>query len=103
MYCYIWSFAVRPESVKEFRAAYGPDGDWARFFGTDPEYIRTHLLVDRRNPARFLTIDFWSSREAFVSFRERFGSRFEALDKSFERFTTAEEQIGAFDALGEEG
>jgi hypothetical protein len=89
--------------VKEFQAAYGPDGDWASFFRTDPAYVRTHLLVDRQNPVRFLTIDFWSSYDAFVSFCERFSSRFEALDKSFERFTTAEEQIGAFDALGEEG
>ena len=103
MYCYIWSFAVRPESVKEFRAAYGPDGDWARFFGTDPEYIRTHLLADRQDPARFLTVDLWSSYEAFLSFRERFSSRFEALDNSFEQFTLVEERIGSFETVGEKG
>jgi hypothetical protein len=101
MYCYVWSFAVRPEYLKEFQAAYEPDGDWARFFRSDPEYIRTSLLADRENPARFLTLDFWSSYEACVSFRERFRSQFEALDKSFERFTTDEVQIGSFHVLGE--
>jgi hypothetical protein len=101
MYCYVWSFVVRPEFVKEFEAAYGPEGDWARFFRTDPEYIRTHLLEDRDNPARFLTVDFWSSHEACASFRARFNSQFEALDQSFERFTLEESQIGSFNTLGE--
>jgi hypothetical protein len=101
MYCYVWSFAVRPEYLREFQAAYGPDGDWARFFRSDPEYIRTSLLGDRENPTRFLTLDFWSSYEACASFRERFASQFEALDKSFERFTTEEVQIGSYHVLGE--
>jgi hypothetical protein len=101
MYCYIWSFAIRPEYVKEFQAAYGPDGDWARLFRSDPEYVRTILLADREDAARFLTLDFWSSCEACASFRLRFSSQFEALDNSFERFTTEEVQIGSFDVLGE--
>jgi hypothetical protein len=101
MYCYAWSFVVRPEHVNEFQAAYGPEGDWARFFRSDPEYLWTHLLADRDNPARFLTIDFWSSCEACAAFRERFSDQFEALDKSFERFTVEEVQIGSFNVLGE--
>lgn len=103
MYCYIWSFVVRPEHVKEFQAAYGPEGDWARFFRNDREYVRTHLLSDRENPARFITVDFWSSYEAWVSFRDRFASRFDALDKTFEQFTIQEVQIGSFNVLGESG
>ena len=101
MYCYVWSFTVRPEYVDEFQVAYGPTGDWARFFASDPGYIRTSLLADRQNPTRFLTLDFWSSYEACVSFREGFSSQFEALDKSFERFTTEEVQFGSFHVLGE--
>jgi len=103
MYCYIWSFTVRPEFMKEFQAAYGPEGDWARFFASDPEYIRTDLLADRENPASFLTIDFWSIYEACLSFRERFSAQFEALDKSFERFMLEEVQIGSFHVWEETG
>jgi quinol monooxygenase YgiN len=103
MYCYVWSFLVRPEHVKEFEAAYGPYGDWARLFRHDPQYVRTDLLRDRENPARFLTVDFWSSREACSSFRERFSGQFEALDKSFERFTAEEVHLGDFDVLSERG
>ena len=101
MYCYVWSFVVRPEYVKDFQAAYGPDGDWTHFFRRDPEYIRTYLFNDRDNPARFLTIDFWSSYDACASFRERFSSEFEALDQSYERFMMEEVKIGSFDTSGE--
>jgi hypothetical protein len=101
MYCYVWSFVVRPEYVKDFQRAYGPDGDWARLFRRDPQYIRTDLFRDRDNPTRFLTIDFWSSHEACVSFRARFGGDFEALDRSFERFTIEEVHVGNFDVLSE--
>ena len=74
MYCYVWSFVIRPECLSEFQAAYGPDGEWVRFFRSDPEYLRTRLLKDRDNPTRFVTIDFWTSHEASVSFRERFNA-----------------------------
>jgi len=101
VYCYVWSFIVRPEHLEEFQNAYGPDGDWARLFRRDPQYIHTDLLRDRDNPARFLTVDFWSSENACASFRARFSSDFEALDKSCERFTIEETRIGGFDVLSE--
>jgi hypothetical protein len=101
MYCYVWSFVVRPELTEEFQSAYGPDGDWARLFRRDPQYLRTDLLRDRDNPARFLTVDFWLTSEACASFRARFSADFEALDKSFERFTIEETHVGDFDVVSE--
>ena len=39
MYCYIWSFRVRPENVPAFRDAYGPEGGrsflWRRNTSSD--------------------------------------------------------------------
>jgi quinol monooxygenase YgiN len=86
--------------VQEFRIAYGPEGEWAEFFRRDPAYLRTDLLQDRNNPARFLTLDFWSSQEACASFQERFAAEFAALDKSFEHLTIEEAHVGDFDLLG---
>ena len=45
MYCYVWSYVVRPECLPAFRTAYGPDGDWVKLFQRDPEYIRTNFLA----------------------------------------------------------
>jgi hypothetical protein len=101
MYCYIWSYVVRPECLQALRTAYGPDGDWVRLFRRDAEFIRTTFLSDLDNPMRFMTIDFWTSREACLAFRERFGVEFETLDKSFEQFTVEETHLGDFDVLDE--
>jgi hypothetical protein len=101
MYCYVWSFVVRPECVEEFQSAYGPEGDWVRLFRRDPQYLRTDLLRDRDNPARFLTIDFWLTCEACASFRARFSADFEALDKFCERFTIEEIHVGGFDVVSD--
>jgi hypothetical protein len=89
--------------VPAFRLAYGPDGDWVRLFRQDPAYILTDLLGERNHPQRFVTIDYWTSREACVSFRERFAAEFEALDKQFERLTLQEIHIGDFDVLDSPG
>jgi len=75
MYCYVWSYAVRPEHLQ--------------------------VLSDRNDPARFMTIDYWSSREACASFRERFRGEFDSIDKSCEALTVQEIHVGDFDVLGE--
>jgi hypothetical protein len=96
MYCYVWPYVVRPACLQTFRIAYGPKGDWVQLFRCDPEHIRTHLLSDHNDSARFMTIDYWSS-EACVAFRERFYGEFEALDKRFEQLTLEEVHLGDFD------
>jgi hypothetical protein len=90
---------VRPECSQAFQVAYGPDGDWVRLFRRDPQYIRTDFLADCDDPARFVTIDFWTSREACLAFRERSHSEFEALDEKFGEFTVQELHLGDFELL----
>ena len=46
-----------------------------------------------------MTIDFWTSREACLSFRDRFRSEFEAIDKSCDRLTVQESHLGDFEVL----
>ena len=101
MFCYVWSYIARPESLQVFRSAYGPDGDWAQLFRRDDAYIGTHLLAGHENPTQFMTIDFWTSRQAFMSFRERFSREFETIDKTMEGLTTLETHVGDFDVLDE--
>ena len=99
MYCYVWTYVVRSESLEAFRIAYGPEGEWVRLFRRDPEYVRTTLLADREDPTRFMTLDFWTSREACVAFRERFAREFEALDRRFQEFTMQEVHTGDYDVM----
>jgi quinol monooxygenase YgiN len=100
MFCYVWSYRLRPERVDDFRAAYGPEGAWVRLFARDSAYIRTDLLADCADPLRFATIDWWRSRKAYDAFRERFRREFEAIDRDCEELTLEELHIGDFQEPG---
>jgi heme-degrading monooxygenase HmoA len=99
MYCYVWEYEVRGERQSTFENAYGPEGEWVQLFQRDPGYVRTILLRGRESRARFVTVDFWTSREAFQAFRERFRTEFEALDERFEALTRRETYLGDFDIV----
>ena len=99
MYCYIWEFRVDAEHDAEFRAAYGDAGEWVALFRRDPHYIRTELLRDRDDPSRYLTIDYWTSREACLSFRATFETEFESIDRKYEAITQRETPLGEFELI----
>lgn len=95
--CYIWEYLVRPDRLEEFRAAYGPEGVWVRLFRRDESFIRTDLYRDDSDPHRFVTVDYWESRESCRAFRERFRQAVEALDEQCEAFTIRETHLGDFE------
>ena len=99
MYCYIWEYAVEPEFQAHFERLYGPDGAWVALFKTDPNYIRTELLRDRSKAFRYVTIDYWTSKEACLAFRKKHRSRFDAIDSEGDRLTLNEAKLGDFDLL----
>jgi len=62
----VFSYEVRdPEG---FERAYGPEGDWARFFRQGRGYIGTELLRDVEIRGRYLVVDRWESAEAYNEF-----------------------------------
>jgi hypothetical protein len=103
MYCYVWRYEVKDDRLENFQTLYGPDGDWVRLFRRDPEYVRTILLRDRQAPACFMTLDFWSSQEAYLAFRERFSMDLETLDRLCAGLTVCERQIGELDTIDPAG
>jgi heme-degrading monooxygenase HmoA len=51
-----------------FEHAYGPEGDWAKFFREGLGYVGTELLHDVEEPERYLVIDRWESIDAYNAF-----------------------------------
>jgi heme-degrading monooxygenase HmoA len=98
MFIVIWRFEVAEEKVAAFEAAYGPEGVWARLFRSSPEYHGTELLRDAYVPGTYLTIDRWSSEEAYRAFRKEHDAEYEALDRECDALTGRETRIGAFTA-----
>ena len=96
MYVIVWEFTIRAEGANEFEAIYGPQGEWAVLFAKGEGYRETKLLRDISNPSRYVTLDFWTSREAYERFRRAHEGDYIALDQRCERLTVKEHKLGEF-------
>lgn len=94
----VWEFGPAPGREAEFERAYGPEGDWARFFQRDPGYLGTELL--RGSGGRYLTLDRWRTRAAFEAFKKREAAEYAAIDRRMEALTSHEASLGSFDVPG---
>jgi heme-degrading monooxygenase HmoA len=95
----IWEFRPRAERRAEFVTAYGARGSWAKLFERADGWLGTELARDARDASRYITIDRWTSRSAYDSFRNRFAAEYAALDAACEDFTVHEERVGEFESL----
>ena len=98
MFIVVWQFEVSEDNIASFEAAYGPQGSWAQLFGSSPEYRGTELLRDAYIPGAYLTIDRWTSEEAFRAFRRDHDTEYEALDRRCDELTAREARVGAYTA-----
>ena len=98
MFLIVWQFDVAEDKLSAFEAAYAPGGTWSTLFSRSPEDLGTELLRDAYIPGRHLTIDRWTSEEAFRSFRAAHDSDYEVVDRACDALTAAESRIGAFTA-----
>ena len=98
MFVVVWQFEVAEEKIAAFEAAYGVEGAWAKLFATSPEYRGTELLRDAYIPGGYLTIDRWTSEDAFRAFRKEHDAEYEALDRTCDALTSSERREGAYSA-----
>ena len=96
MFVVVWQFEIAEDKIAGFEAAYGPEGAWAKLFRASSDYIGTELLRDAYAPGHYLTIDRWSSEEAFRSFRKTHDAAYELLDRQCDAFTSRETRVGAY-------
>jgi heme-degrading monooxygenase HmoA len=98
MFIVVWQFEIAEENIAAFEAAYGSEGPWAQLFRESPDYNGTELLRDAYVHGSYLTIDRWTSEEAFRSFRKEHDAAYEALDRQSDALTARETRIGAYTA-----
>ncbi|MBZ5702848.1 MAG: antibiotic biosynthesis monooxygenase [Acidobacteriia bacterium] len=101
MFVILWEFEVKPGLEARFESVYGPEGGWARLFALSPAYLGTRLLRECQRPGVYLTLDQWSSREAYDGFRRGHAAEYAALDAAGEELTLRERHLGSFE--GEAG
>ena len=95
-YVIVWEFKVRPGKALEFETTYGVHGIWARFFRSDKGYVRTELIRAEDDGNRYVTFDFWLSRERYEKFRMENAKRYRAIDTRCKVLTLKERKLGAF-------
>ena len=95
-YIVVWEYQVKPEGEAEFVAAYGPDGEWARFFRRSQEFLGVELLGSVGNSARFFTLDHWASASGMEEFLAVNATAHDVLDRRFSSLTVWERRIGGF-------
>ena len=96
-YAYIWEFIVPADSTSAFEKTYGPEGDWVNLFRQFNGYVHTDLYRDASNKGRYLTIDYWESKEAWEVFRRDGAARYKELDEQCEALTENETFLGEFE------
>jgi heme-degrading monooxygenase HmoA len=99
----IWEFRVRRGKQREFERVYGPDGEWAEFFGVGKGYLGTELIRDQEVPLRYATLDFWKSQAAYELFKKKHRTEYSQIDKRCESLTQRENLIGYFRRVGIRG
>ena len=77
----IWEFYVPSGSESQFETVYGPNGEWVQLFAQAQGFIKTELNHDLNDPRRYLTLDYWSSKEAYETFREQYRAEYAMLDQ----------------------
>ncbi|HKW32499.1 MAG TPA: antibiotic biosynthesis monooxygenase [Candidatus Acidoferrum sp.] len=99
MFVALWEFEVKPGCEKRFLKVYGPGGDWAKLFRNDANYQETQLLHDPENPAIFLTLDFWASRQAYEGFMATHAAQYAGLDAAGKELTLRKRKIGWYEGV----
>lgn len=92
----VWEFEPHPAAAPEFERAYGPEGLWAPLFQRSTDYLGTELLRNLDRPGHYVTIDRWTSREAYERFRTERAAEYRAIDERCAGLTQHEAFLGAF-------
>ena len=94
MLAIVWTYDVKPEHAADFERTYASDGDWAVLFSRSAGFLGVELF--RGAAGTYLTIDRWRSEGDFEAFLTDHRAAYDALDRSTEGWTNAEQLIGRF-------
>jgi len=99
MYVIIWEYQVKAERLVAFEKIYASNGAWAELFRKEEGYLGTELLRDSNQPQRYITIDRWTSSEAYDSFRAKWKDEYKALDARCQNLTERESLLGTLSPI----
>jgi heme-degrading monooxygenase HmoA len=93
----VFEYEIDPGGAGAFEAAYGPDGDWARFFRAGEGYRGTDLWRDAGG-ARYVLLDRWRSAADYEAFLAAHGDEYRRRGDAAESLYRTERALGRFEA-----
>jgi quinol monooxygenase YgiN len=96
-YVIIWQYQAKADRVPEFEKCYAPDGTWAELFKKADGYLGTELVRHHESKTRFLTIDRWSSKQAYEAFHAQWNDEYQRLDAECDDLTEKERLLGKYE------
>jgi heme-degrading monooxygenase HmoA len=93
----VFAYEVDTAATAAFEAAYGPDGEWARFFRAGDGYLGTDLW--RADSGRYLLVDRWRSGEAYAAFLAASEAEYRRRSAAAEALYRSETPLGQFAAV----
>ncbi|HYC71700.1 MAG TPA: antibiotic biosynthesis monooxygenase [Opitutaceae bacterium] len=97
-YIRIWRYQVAPGREQDFRAAYGPAGDWARLFRRADGYLGTELIQAAPDSRLYLTIDRWRAAADWDRFLAAHREPYQALDRRLAPLCAQDVEVASFEA-----
>lgn len=86
----VWQYDVAPGHEAEFERLYGASGAWAQLFGRGAGYLGTELFRAVQRPGRYITVDRFSSAEAWHQFLREHATAYAELDSRCAELTREE-------------
>ena len=89
----IWQYDVAPIHEAEFERLYGATGAWAQLFARAAGYLGTELFRAVERPGRYITVDRFSSAEAWHLFLHEHRTAYAGLDSRCAELTREETDL----------
>jgi heme-degrading monooxygenase HmoA len=89
----VWQYDVAEGREAEFERMYAGDGPWARLFAHSDGFLGTELFRNVDAPRQYVTVDRFTSVEAWTRFSELYAAEYSELDRRGEGLTVSEREI----------
>lgn len=91
----VWQYEVVEGRESEFERVYAGDGAWARLFEGSEGFLGTELFRSLSDPRGYLTVDWFTSADAFRTFLAQHATAYAELDRQAEALTVSEQEIAS--------
>lgn len=91
----VWQYEVAEGRETEFERVYAADGAWAQLFEGSEGFLGTELFRSLSHPRGYLTVDRFTSAEAFRMFLAHHAAAYAELDRQAEALTVSEQEIAS--------